>query len=428
MIIVDKALQERQKTGNPIKVGMIGAGAMGRGIALQIMMAVPGMEIVAISNRTLARARDIYNLAGVEEMMIVDTVEKLNLAIESKKYAITNDAMLLCNAEGIDAILEVTGSIEFGACVALEAIKNRKHIITMNAELNGTIGPLLRHYADEAGVIITDSDGDQPGVIMNLYRFVRGIGCKPVLAGNIKGLHDPYRNPTTQENFARTHGLSANMATSFADGTKISFEMAIVANATGLTIAKRGMHGYACKTLDEAKNLFTNDRVMEEGWVDYVVGAQPSPGVFVLGYHDSPVQKKYLHLYKLGDGPLYTFYRPYHLCHFEVANTIARVVLFNDATITPIGGPVVDVVATAKRNLKAGEVLDGIGFYLTYGLCEKFDIVRKEKLLPIGLSEGCTLIKDIPKDQVLTFNDVEVSEGRISDKLWKKQNAIFAIG
>ncbi len=425
MIIVDKALQERQKQGKLIKVGMVGAGTMGRGIVLQIMTAVPGMEVVVISNRTIDRARDAYNLAGIEELAVVDSVEKLDAAIESKKYAITDDAMLLCNAKGLDAVLEVTGSIDFGASVALETIKNRKHIIMMNAEVNGTIGPLLKKYADEAGVVLTDSDGDQPGVIMNLYRFVQGIGCKPVLAGNIKGLHDPYRNPTTQENFARTHGLSANMATSFVDGTKISFEMAIVANATGLTVAKRGMHGYDCKTLDEAKNLFTNDRVIEEGWVDYIVGAQPSPGVFVLGYHDNPVQKIYLHLYKLGDGPLYTFYRPYHLCHFEVANTIARAVLFKDATITPIADPVVDVVTTAKRDLKAGEVLDGIGFYLTYGLCEKSDVVRQEKLLPMGLSEGCTLIRDIPKDQVLTFDDVQIPEGRLREKLWHEQDGLF---
>ncbi len=426
MIVVDKALQDRERTGNPIRVGMIGAGAMGRGIALQVSTAVPGMEVVAISNRHIDRAKDVYRLAELQNVDVVDNPEKLENAIARGSVAVTDDAMLLCNSPSIDVVLEVTGTIDFGAQVALAAIENRKHIVIMNAELNGTIGPLLKRYADKAGVVLTDSDGDQPGVIMNLYRFVKGLGCKPILAGNIKGLHDPYRNPTTQEKFARTHGLSANMATSFADGTKISFEMAIVANATGLTVGKRGMYGYDCQDLDEAKKLFTQDRVIEEGWVDYVVGAKPSPGVFVLGYHDHPVQKKYLHLYKLGDGPLYTFYRPYHLCHFEVPNTIARAVLFEDATIAPIGGPVVDVVTTAKRDLKAGEVLDGIGYYLTYGLCEKSDIVRQAKLLPMGLSEGCILTRDISKDQVLSYDDVEVPDSRLCDKLWTEQNEQFS--
>lgn len=427
MIVVDKALQDRERTGNPIRVGMIGAGAMGRGIALQISTAVPGMEVVAISNRHIERAKEAYHLAGIKNFDEVENVYTLEDAIAARRGAVTSDAIMLCCAPSIDVVLEVTGTIDFSAQVALAAIENGKHIVMMNAEVNGTVGPLLKKYADDAGVVITDSDGDQPGVIMNLYRFVQGIGCKPVLAGNIKGLHDPYRNPTTQENFARTHGLSANMATSFADGTKISFEMAIVANATGLTIGKRGMHGYDCNDLDEAKKLFTADRVIEEGWVDYVVGAKPAPGVFVLGFHDHPVQKKYLHLYKLGDGPLYTFYRPYHLCHFEVANSIARAVLFEDATIAPIDGPVVDVITTAKRDLKAGEVLDGIGFYLTYGLCEKSEIVRQERLLPMGLSEGCTLTRDIPKDQVLTYDDIEVSDGRLRDRLWDEQNRCFGL-
>lgn len=166
-------------------------------------------------------------------------------------------------------------------------------------------------YADKAGMVLTDSDGDQPGVIMNLYRFVQGIGCRPVLAGNIKGLHDPYRNPTTQEGFARKRGLTPHMATSFADGTKISFEMAIVANATGLRVAQRGMFGPYCDSVHDAVRLFPPEPLLEHGIVDYVVGAEPAPGVFVLGHQEHPVQRAYLDLYKLGEGPFYTFYRPY---------------------------------------------------------------------------------------------------------------------
>jgi predicted homoserine dehydrogenase-like protein len=410
---------------------MIGAGFMGRGIALQMVNSVPGMKLVAIYNRHLEGARRAYTEAGVEQVQVVETVAELENAITQGRYAITEDAMLLAQAGGIDAVIEVTGAVEFGAQVVLKAIEHGKHVIIMNAELDGTIGPILKVYADKAGVILTNADGDQPGVIMNLYRFVKGIGVKPVLCGNIKGLQDPYRNPTTQEGFARQWGQKPHMVTSFADGTKISFEQAIVANATGMRVAKRGMFGPtvpAGTSIQEAVNWYPLDEILQgPGIVDYVVGAAPGPGVFVLGTHDHPQQKHYLNLYKLGTGPLYCFYTPYHLCHFEVHNTVARAVLFADATIAPIAGPLVDVVATAKIDLKVGQELDGMGCYMTYGQAENSAVVQAENLLPIGLAEGCRLKRDIPKDQVLTYADVELPEGRLCDKLRAEQNVHFAL-
>jgi predicted homoserine dehydrogenase-like protein len=320
--------------------------------------------------------------------------------------------------------------VEFGAQVVLKALEHSKHVVMLNAELDGTIGPILKVYADKAGVVLTNADGDQPGVIMNLYRFVKGLGVKPVLCGNIKGLHDPYRNPTTQESFARKWGQKPHMVTSFADGTKISFEQAIVANATGMRVAKRGMYGPTVPTgtfINEAVNCYPLEVLLEgTGIVDYVVGAEPGPGVFVLGTHDHPTQKHYLNLYKLGTGPLYCFYTPYHLCHFEVPNTVARAVMFNDATLTPIGASFVDVVTTAKTDLKAGQVLDGMGYYMTYGLCENSNVVRKQKLLPIGLAENCRLKRKISKDQVLTYDDVVLPEGRLCDGLRAEQDTYFS--
>lgn len=430
MIIVDKALENRELDGKPIRVAMVGAGAMGRGIALQILTTVPGMTLVAISNRRIEKAKRAYGEAGVEDVRVVERVSELEDAIRRRQYAVAEDAMLLCQAEGIDALIEVTGAVEFGAHVVQKAIENYKHVIMMNAELDGTIGPILKVYADKAGVVITNTDGDQPGVIMNLYRFVKSIGCKPVLAGNIKGLHDPYRNPSTQEAFATKHHLTPHMAASFADGTKISFEQAIVANATRMRVARRGMHGptvAAGTPIQEAVECYPIQTLTEgDGIVDYVVGAVPSPGVFVLGTHSHPTQQHYLNLYKLGPGPLYCFYTPYHLCHFEVPHTVARAVLFRDATISPLGAPAVDVVATAKIDLKAGQVLDGIGCYMTYGLCENAEVVRAENLLPMGLAEGCRLKRDIAKDQVLTYADVDLPQGRLCDKLRVEQNNYFS--
>ena len=301
MIIVDRALAERVDADRPLRVGMIGAGFMGRGIARQIIGSVPGMALAAISNRTPERALAAYREAGVTEIAAVETLADLEAAVDSGRPAVTEEAELLCAAGNIDILLEVTGAVEFGARVALAAIDHGKPLVTMSAELDGTVGPLLRHEADRAGVIFSGSDGDQPGVQMNLVRFVRSIGLEPLFCGNIKGLHDPYRTPGTQRAFAETWGQDVNMVTSFADGTKISFEQAVVANATGMRVAKRGMTGAHHEGhVDELAAQYDPETLRARGGiVDYVVGARPAPGVFVLGAEDDPRQRHYLALYKI---------------------------------------------------------------------------------------------------------------------------------
>ena len=427
MTIIDRMLDKRAAAGEPIRVAMFGAGFMARGIANQIVNSVPAMRLVAIANRTLEKAGEVYREAGVGDAAVVTNAAQLQDRIRHGRAAITDDPMLLCEAEGIDCLLDVTGALEYAAEVTVRAIEHGKHIVSMNAELDGTVGPILKRYADAAGVILTGSDGDQPGVEMNLYRFVKSIGLTPLLCGNIKGLQDPYRNPTTQAGFAARWCQNPYMVTSFADGTKIRFEQAIVANATGMKVAKRGMLGLEhAGHVDELAQVYSVDQLREcGGIVDYVVGAKPGPGVFVLATHDDPKQRHYLNLYKLGEGPLYSFYTPYHLCHFEVPLSIAKVVLCRDPVLQPIAGPRVEVVTTAKVDLKAGDMIDALGGYKTYGQCENHDVSRAENLLPIGLAEGCRLTRDIPKDGVLTFTDVEVPPGRLIDTLRAEQDAAF---
>lgn len=429
MFIVDRELEKRKRAGKPIRVGMVGAGSMGRAIARQMLRHTQGMKLVAISNRHVGAAGQAYAEGGEENVVTVRSAAELQDAISIGRPAVTDDPMLLCEAEGIDAIVEVTGTVEYAARVALHAIACRKHLAMMNAELDSTLGPILKVHADRAGVVITNTEGDQPGVIMNLYRWVKGLGIKPVLCGNIKGLQDPYRNPTTQDGFARKWGISATMATSAADGTKMSFENAIVANATGMRVARRGMHGPTVEAgtpIQESVNWYPIEDLLEgPGIVDYCVGAMPNPGIYVLGTTDDATEKHFLALYKLGPGPLYCFYWPYHLCHFEVPTTVARAVIFGDAAIAPLGAPCVDVVATAKIDLKAGQTLDGIGYYMTYGVCENADVVRRERLLPMGLAEGCRLKRDTRKDQVIAYDNVEIPGGRLCDKLRAEQDTYF---
>jgi predicted homoserine dehydrogenase-like protein len=428
MIIVDRALAERAASGRPVQVGMVGAGAMGRGIARQMFRAFPGLRLAAIANRTVDSAVRAYDEAGQTEVDHAATVEDVEAAIRANRFAVTDDPFLVTEAPSIEAVVEVTGTVEHAARVVESAIANGKHVILMNAELDGTVGPILKVHADEAGVILTACDGDQPGVEANLYRFVQGIGLRPLVCGNIKGLQDPYRTPTTQEGWAQTWGLGVRMVTSFADGTKVSFEQAIVANGTGFRAPRRGL--YAWDHTGHVDELTTRYDVEEltrlGGIVDYVVGAQPAPGVYVMATHDDPLEQHYMKLYKRGDGPLYSFYTPQHLCHFEVPTSVARAVLLNDPVLAPQGGPVVEVVATAKRDLEAGEVLDGIGGYTAYGQCDNADVVAGEGLLPMGIAEGCRLTRAIPRDAVIGYADVELPPGRRVDKLRTEQGERFA--
>jgi len=426
MIIVDTALAQREAEGNPIRVALVGAGFMGRGFVNQVTNSVPGMVVAAIVNRTQANAERAYTEAGTSEWEVCEDAAAVDAAVEAGKAVITSDHKAVTEAGSIDAIVEATGAVEYGAHVVADAIEGGKHVVLLNAEVDGTVGYALKQRALAKGVIITGCDGDQPGVQMNLYRFVKSIGLTPLVMGNIKGLQDEYRNPTTQEGFAKQWGQDPYMVTSFADGTKVSFEQALVANATGMTVEKRGLKGTDHREhIDTATKLYDVEQLKELGGVvDYVVGAQPGPGVYCFATHDDPKQQHYLKLYKLGDGPLYSFYTPYHLCHFEVPLTVARAVLFGDYAITPAGKPTVEVITVAKRDLKAGDTIDGLGGYDTYGQCEAAGVTADEGLLPMGVAEGCVLRRDVKKDEYLTYADVELPQGRLVDALREEQASL----
>ena len=430
MIVVDAALRRRAEQGRPVRVAVVGTGFMGRGLVNQIVNSTPGMQLAAAVNRTPERAESALQDAGVTEWDRVSSSREVSASITRGVPVVTDDVDAVLAAGEVDAVVEATGAVEYGCRVVLNAIEQGKHVVLLNAEVDGTVGPVLKERADAAGVVYTGCDGDQPGVQMNLVRFVRGIGLDPLVVGNIKGLQDPYRTPTTQEAFARRWGQDPHMVTSFADGTKISFEQATVANAVGLTVERRGMRGADHDGhVDELVNAYDVDDLRAQGGVvDYVVGSKPGPGVFVLASHDDPKQRHYLELYKLGAGPLYSFYTPYHLCHFEVPTSVARAVLFGDATIAPLDGARVEVVTTAKRDLPAGTALDGLGGYDTYGQAETAVATHSHRLLPMGVAEGCVLRAGVPRDHVLTYDDVVLPEGRLVDQLRAEQSAALVTG
>lgn len=427
MIVVDTALRKRADQNRPIRVGMVGAGFMGQGLANQIVNSVPGMQLTAVQNRNIERATHVYGYSGIDDVTIADSQATLDDAIEKRHAVVTQDPFLLCHSEHIDILIDVTGSVEFGASVVLEAFAHGKSVVLMNAELDATIGPILRVYARKHGVILSACDGDEPGVQMNLVRWVKGLGLIPRLIGNVKGLQDRYRTPTTQREWAERWGQNAAMVTSFADGSKISFEQSIVANATGFRVQSRGMSRgiEAPDSIMDIHTLWDLDQLRELGGVvDYTVGP-PGIKVYCLAEHHDPKQRHYLNLYKMGEGPLYPFWIPYHLVHFETPSSIARVALFNDEIAPPIGGPVVEVCAVAKRDLSLGETLDDYGMYMTYGEAVNADEMCEKRFFPQGLVSGCRLTRPIRKDTVITYDDVVLPPGRIADGLRSEQYKHF---
>lgn len=428
MILLDTALAKRAKEGRPIKAALIGSGFMGAGIVNQIVRYCPGIHLVVVANRTPSKAVDAYKAAGVTKVELVESAAKVDELARTNGYGVADDYRHVLESESIDVVVESTGHVEFGAQFICAAIEHGKDVVNMNAELDATVGPWLKVLADKAGVIVTGCDGDQPAVQINLCRFVESIGLRPMVCGNIKGLQDRYRTPETQAGFAKEWGQTATMVTSFADGTKISFEQAIVANATGMQVATRGMIGHNHDGhVDDMVDWYDLDMLHEKGGiVDYVVGPKPGPGVFVFAENqDDDIQKHYLNYGKLGTGPLYSFYIPYHLTVLEVPLSIARVALFRDEIIVPKNEIVVDVVAIAKTDLSSGDVIDDLGGFKTYGVCENADAVVNEQLLPMGIAEGAIMIRDVKKDQAITYDDVQLPKGRIANELRIAQDNHF---
>lgn len=420
-MIVDTALRELEDTGHPIRVGIVGAGASGRAIALQLGTPAPGIRLVAIANRTLEHGERAFREAGIKDWIRVGVTREAETAIVRGLPVLTDEASVLTTCDAIDVVVEVTGTIEFAAGVVLEAFDHGKHVVLVNAELDSLLGPILKVKADQAGVIVTHTDGDEPGVAMTLLRYLRSLGLRPVAAGNIKGMVDYYRTPETQRAFAERRELNVRKVTSFADATKLSMEATVLSNATGFHAGCRGMYGPACEHVREIADLLPADQMTDIGLVDYALGAAPHTGAFVIVHEESPLKKAQLEYYKLGNGPFYVFYTPYHLPHAQIASTIGRAVIHRDPTVAPLAGPVCEVLTMAKRDLKAGEYLDGIGGFCAYGLIDNATCARAATGLPIGLSEGCKLLRDVSKDEVIAIDDVVAPADRLAGALWREQ-------
>lgn len=428
MIIVDTAIAKRLAEGKPIRVAMIGAGYSAKHICSQILSSFPVIHLAVIANKTPENAENVYGIAGVDSVERISSAVELDQIIAKRNYAVTEDPNVIFECDQIDAVIETTGEVEFGAWAALKSITSGKHTIVLNCEMDATVGPLLKTYADSQGVVYSNTDGDEPGVASNLARFVKTIGLEVVGAGNLKGFYDVHRTPETQREFAEKNNQKPRTMTSFVDGTKLSMELTVLANGLGFGVGKRGMYGPACDDVRTCLEHFPKDAFRPgEGIVDFLLGASPYTGAFVVGHSDHPLKQEYLQYLKMGNGPCYVFYTPFHLPQLEIPITVCRAVLLGDATVTPKGRPCCDAVAIAKKDLNVGEVLDGIGGYTAYALIDNFETCLEQNLLPMGVAESCRLIKDVPMDTPLTYADVELPKDRQIDGLRREMIQKFFV-
>lgn len=401
-------LQRLRTLPKTIRVGMIGVGSIGKGIAYQIG-STPGMDCVAMADIHLDRA---VNWAEKLQLnyRIVHTPKDMTDAIREKNVAICNDGLLIAQCEEIDVVVDSSSAILPGAKFALTAIETHKHIVMMNSEADLIFGPYLLKQAQAAGVVYTSADGDQHTVLKRLQNEIELWGFKPVLAGNMKGFLDRYSNPTKIVPEADKRFMDYKMCTSYTDGTKLAVEMALIANSIDGKVSKAGMMGPRVGDINTVFNHFDFEKIWDcqHPIVDYVLGAYPPGGVFMIGYTDHPHQIETLGWYpcQLGPGPFYLFHRPYHLGHIEVVSCIAEAYLDHWALLSPTCGFKTNVYSYAKRDLKRGELLDGIGGYDLYGLIDNVTGEQGENGLPICISEGLELRREIRKDSSITLEDV----------------------
>jgi predicted homoserine dehydrogenase-like protein len=440
--------------GNNIKIAIVGLGQMGLSLVSHLND-LPGFKILAAVDKdteklnnisavlklsidkgfSVFECSDISNILSssidaVFKGRYVDEnadIDKLNKEVGKGKIIFTNDFRILPRLKEVEIIVDATGYPDVGGSVALSALCGNKHVVTLNVEADVTVGPILKKIADERELIYTLSAGDEPAALKELYDFADGLGFKIICAG--KGKNNPLdvqANPTTLAEYAARKGSSPKMMTSFVDGTKSMIEMACLSNATGLIPDCRGMHGARAdiKDLISTFCLKKDGGILErEGVVDFVIG-DLAPGVFLVYSTKNLMVKEILKYLVLGEGPNYLLYRPYHLTSIETPLSIARLYFERQPWIVPKDGIISEIITVAKKDLKAGELIDGIGGYTVYGLIDLYETAKKQNLLPIGLSQGCILRVDKKKGEEIAYDDVDFPVNTLLMQLRKLQEEI----
>jgi len=426
MIGIHEDLAKRAASGRPILFAIAGAGQMGTDIVSQVQC-MQGMEVVALADLDVARAIQAYEIAGVprERVAVAASADQANDVVGAGKFVVAEDAKLLPCIEAVESVVDATGHPEAGARIGLDCFAHGKHLVMMNVEADVTIGPLLRRKAEAAGVLYSMAAGDEPTALMELYSFARALGLEIVAAG--KGKNNPLNHDAVPEEYeadARRRGLNPHMLVEFVDGSKTMIEMACFGNATGLTPDIPDMHGpnTSVPELNRVFRLRKDGGILNrKGVVDYAVG-RVAPGVFLIFSTDHSRLKQCLVLRDMGPGPVYTLFRPFHLCSMEVPLTVADISLYGHATMQPRDQLAVEVTTIAKRNLAAGELLEGIGGRTHRAGAMSYQDACGTGALPLGLAKGCRMRQSAAKGTMITRAMVEPVADSLLHKLRAEQD------
>ncbi len=431
-VSLDEALETRERDGRPVRVGLIGAGQMGTDILVQTGL-MRGIEVVAAADAVPENVFAACATAGAGKRSpeMADDAVGTSRAIERGRLAVCKSYGDVCAAQGVDVIIDATGNPNVGAEVALAAIGSGKHMVMMNVEADVTIGAYLSGKASEAGVVYTLGAGDEPSSTMEIVNFLRGLGYPVVAAGkgknnrfNIDATPDVYKEEAIRRN------MNPRMLVEFVDGSKTMVEMVALANATGLRPDIPGMHGPDAP-LDTLHEVFCPKEegglLLRKGVVDFTVAPGVAPGVFAVAEMRHPRLRERMSDLRIGEGPYYTFFRPYHLTSLEVPLSAAAAVLFGQCHMRPLPVPTAEVCARAKRDLQPGETLDAIGEYSYRGFALTRDDALRGDALPLGLAQGARVTSRIGKGDYLTYANCTPDERLRIVQLRREQDAFVRV-
>ena len=434
MLNMNQKLIKRQQEGKIIKTGIVGAGQMGRGMVTQMVL-MNGIMPAIVSDIKVENAVNAFKYAGVtdEDIVIAKTIAEANAAIEKGKYVATESADFVSKADLVNCVIDATGVPDVGARVSTDAIANKKHVVMLNVETDIVIGPYLKKLAEKEGVIYTGSAGDEPGAVMELYCFAKAMGMTVEVMGKGKNNKIDYEcNPDTVLEEATRRKMSPRMLCAFKDGTKTMVEMTAMCNYTGLVPDVIGGHGpkvapgtEGVKELNEVFKLKKDGGILNKhGVVEYVNGI--APGVFVTVSTPNEEIAYQMGYHSMGPGPLWTLYRPYHLCNLETPLTVAKLVIDKEPQWVPIDGLVAECITRAKIDLKAGQTIDGMGGYTTHGSICEAAVSDENKYVPYGLvTDKAVMKRDVKKGQLITLDDIQLDTSTYVYKLRQEQDKIY---
>ena len=417
--------------GNPVRVGIIGCGQMGSGLAHTINN-IRGMQVQAIADTLPDRGKNTLLAMGIPEEKIRFTENPGEAAdlIKKGNHIVTPDALLLTGLEQLDANVEATGVTDVGARVALSSIEHRKPIIMLNVETDVTIGAYLSHLARKNQALYTVASGDEPGVCKMLYEQAVLAGFEVVCIG--KGKNNPIDYDATPETCAEeaaSKDMNPKILASFKDGTKTMVEMAAVSNATGLLPDVPGMHGPRAE-LDDLLRTYVPEGdggiLSRRGTVEYSTG-KIAPGIFVVVFSEDARIRKDMKFITYAEGPYYLLFRPYHLCDLETPQSIAEAVLLNEVTVAA-ESMYSEVATVAKRDIRKGEKIGGIGSGDIYGRIYIYQEARELKLIPLGIAGNGVAIRDIRKGALLTGDNLAPDPSTLIYQLREEQDKLMNHG